>query len=256
MNIVIEFLKYRVKAKRRHGVHSPYVYSLQDKSFKKPLDNNFLSSFKNLQGQLFKNKKRIAITPFGAGSKSIKSNTRRISDIAKTSSTTLEYGKLIYRLGEHIEAKKALELGTNLGLGTTFLTQVSTLNKLTTVEGCSSLIEEAKKNLSKINTTCNIEFFNSSFKNHLENTTEIFDLVYIDGDHRSDALFEILNLLENKIHNESLIIIDDIRWSDDMFQAWTKIKLSKNFHLSMDFFRMGVIAKRTTQVKEHFILKK
>jgi len=40
-----------------------------------------------------------------------------------------------------------------------------------------------------------------------------------------------------------------------MFNAWNRIKLEKKYHLSMDFFRMGILMKRPQQEKEHFILK-
>ena len=70
-----------------------------------------------------------------------------------------------------------------------------------------------------------------------------------------EALKYYLKLLSNYIHNDTIIVLDDIRWSKSMFNAWNKIKLEKKYHLSMDFFRMAILMKRTQQAKEHFILK-
>jgi hypothetical protein len=49
LHAIIEYLKYRIKAKGRHGTHSPFVYALVDQvlsaqspiSFKEKLQNHF-----------------------------------------------------------------------------------------------------------------------------------------------------------------------------------------------------------------------
>jgi hypothetical protein len=40
-----------------------------------------------------------------------------------------------------------------------------------------------------------------------------------------------------------------------MFDAWNKIKEDKNYNLTIDFFRMGIISPRPQQQKEDFVLK-
>ncbi|MDA9206991.1 class I SAM-dependent methyltransferase, partial [Crocinitomicaceae bacterium] len=56
-------------------------------------------------------------------------------------------------------------------------------------------------------------------------------------------------------HDQTIFILDDIRWSKSMLDSWNNLIKSDAFNLSMDFFRMGVLIKRPQQVKEHFILK-
>jgi hypothetical protein len=60
--------------------------------------------------------------------------------------------------------------------------------------------------------------------------------------------------LENHSHNDTIFILDDIRWSDDMFDAWNILRSSEKFNVSIDLFRMGILIPRKQQVKEHFIL--
>ena len=64
-----------------------------------------------------------------------------------------------------------------------------------------------------------------------------------------------LQLLKKHTHIDTIIVLDDIRWSDSMLDAWKELIKEKDFHLSMDFFRMGILVKRHQQEKEHFILK-
>ena len=56
-------------------------------------------------------------------------------------------------------------------------------------------------------------------------------------------------------HNDTMIILDDIRWSSSMINAWKEITSSIDYHVSIDLFRMGIILPRKQQIKQHFVLK-
>jgi hypothetical protein len=55
VNLICEFIKYKWKAKGRHGIHSPFIFSLVEKGIKSELTNsNFLSqNSKNLHFEQF-----------------------------------------------------------------------------------------------------------------------------------------------------------------------------------------------------------
>ena len=79
--------------------------------------------------------------------------------------------------------------------------------------------------------------------------------MFIDGHHDGKALLEYLDALSPFTDEDTIFILDDIRWSNSMLDSWNKLKASDIYHLSMDFFRMGVLVKRPQQVKENFILR-
>ena len=65
----------------------------------------------------------------------------------------------------------------------------------------------------------------------------------------------MLDLLAPTLHDETIVIIDDIRWSKDMLEYWKQFKEMERYHLTMDLFRMGIVMKRSHQQKEHFVIK-
>src|SRR5690554_6014967 len=233
--------------------------------------------FKELKALFLKKKNFIEVDDLGAGSKKL-NRQRSIQQIAKISGSNDKYGKLLFRLVAHYQPKNVLELGTSLGLGTFMLAAGSSDVNVTTVEGCKNTYEVARrsfpssqhhkeegcKNTYEVARRSfpssqhhKVQFVNSSFVDFLKNLEkkQVFDMIFIDGDHKSDSLFEQLKILDPHIHDETIIVLDDIRWSKNMLNAWQKLTLNKNYHLTIDLFKMGIIAKRSHQEKEHFVIR-
>jgi predicted O-methyltransferase YrrM len=251
MNIIWEYIRYRWKAKGRHGTHSPFVYDFVDKCLRIPIDQKIHQQFTAYYQSLRASDVVLKITDLGAGSKLL-SSERKVRDIAKVSGTHNSYAKLLYRVAKYYQPKSALELGTSLGLGTFMIAQGNPEGKLITVEGCPETFQFTKHQLSALE---NVSFVNSTFTDFLSKNSETFDLVFIDGDHRGASVLQLLELLKTSTHDETLFIIDDIRWSDDMLKAWKSLEINPDYHLTMDLFRMGIVARRSHQEKEHFIIK-
>ena len=251
MNIVLEYIKYRLNAKYLHGVHSPFVYDFMKNAMviniKEQHQKEILQCISNVNS----NKKEIIVQDYGAKSKKLKGK-RSVREIFKTSSSYGKNALLLYRISNYFKPKRILELGTSIGIGSLHLHLGYPSAHITSVEGCKETFNLAKQNLE----STSIELMSSTFYDYIKSINEeSFDLIFIDGHHDGEALKYYLKLLSNYIHNDTIIVLDDIRWSKSMFNAWNKIKLEKKYHLSMDFFRMGVLMKRPQQEKEHFILK-
>lgn len=254
MNFVSEYIKYFIKSKGRHGIHSPFVYELLDKCLKIKTPNEFISTLKELQKSLSSNKTLIQIEDAGAGSKKL-SNERTIKSIYKTASCKGVYAKLLFQLSNYYKPKNILELGTSLGIGTIHLSSGNPRANIVTVDACKNTIELARLNFLKLNLQ-NIEVVNAKFEDYLmQENRIIFNLVYIDGHHDGKALKKYLRLLSKITDENTIFLLDDIRWSKDMFESWNEILSSEEFHLTMDLLRMGIIIRRPQQVKEHFVIK-
>ena len=254
MNILIKYINYCIQAKKRHGIHSPFVYSFSNECTQLKVDNNFQIIRKTLFSQLKKNKKEISITDFGAGSKRL-SSKRTISKIFTTCSSKGKYGLLLYKIAKHYQPKNILEFGTSIGIGSIHFSFGAPSSKITTIEACNNTYELAKSHFKSLGIS-NINAINNTFQNFLKNYNgEKFDLVFIDGHHDGTALLNYLEKLEQFIHQDTLIMIDDIQWSPSMNLAWEQIKISEKYHVTIDLFRMALITPRKQQEKEHFIVR-
>lgn len=67
-----------------------------------------------------------------------------------------------------------------------------------------------------------------------------FDVVFLDGCHEGAALLEQWRDIQPLLAEGGMVIVDDIRWSRDMFQAWKTLTSSEGF-TGIDLFRMGVV---------------
>jgi len=253
VNLFFEYIKYRWNAKGRHGTHSPFVYDFVDKCLKIEIDPRFKTERENLFKKLKIDSRKITIQDFGAGSKRLGAQ-RKISALYRTSSSKGKFGDLLYKVSKHYKPMRILEFGTSLGIGTIHLSKGNPEAKISTVEACTETRKEALKNFEKLDCK-NILSYHSTFSDFLKSQSEeIYDLVFIDGHHDGTALLAYLQTLEKFTHNDTIFILDDIRWSTSMFEAWKSIESSDEYHVTMDLFRMGIVLKRTQQEKEQFTI--
>ena len=252
MNLIYEFIQYQWYAKNRHGIHSPFVYDLSDKCFKIKREKSDEILLKEFESKLKSDNTKIHIQDFGVGSRKMGSE-RSINQIYKNSSSKGKYGKLLYQLNRHFKFNHVLEFGTSLGIGTLNLYLGNPTSQIISLEACPETYQFTS---SQLKSFPNIQLINQTFENFLNKSqNKIFDFVFIDGHHDGDALLQYLEKLKPFTHSETIFLLDDIRWSQSMFDAWNKIKADKNYNLSIDLFRMGLVSPRPHQQKEDFVLK-
>lgn len=206
---------------------------------------------KLLRTRMKGNTATVRITDHGAGSRKLGS-LRSVGAIYKTNTSKGKFGKTLFQLMHHYQLKSALELGTSLGIGSTCMALGNTQATITTIEGDPNIHKIAKENFDALQLT-SIQALEGTFVNvlpHLPNTQ--YDLIFIDGHHDGNALLHYVEALLPHAHDNTFFLLDDIRWSASMKSAWEQLKKDERFHVSIDFFRMGMLLLRPQQEKEHF----
>lgn len=225
-----------------------------DECFRVPLKTEDKLVIKSLISELKSSKKTISVADFGAGSKTLKKE-RKISSILKISSSKGKYAQLFYKLAAFYKPKTILEFGTSLGIGTIHFAKGNPLANITTVEACPETAKVAQNTFEKAGVQ-SVQLINQTFDDFLkELNLPSYDLLFIDGHHDGAALLRYVEQLTPYIHDDSFIILDDIRWSNSMFEAWETLRQDQQFNVSIDLFRMGILLRRSGQRKEHFVVK-
>jgi predicted O-methyltransferase YrrM len=252
-----DFLLHRFKSKNRHGLHSPFIYRLVDEVI---YDNRHKEVYDIVEAQrnhLLKDNRMITVTDLGAGSHVNNNKQKRISDITTNALKPPKLAKLLYRLAAFIKPTNIIELGTCLGITTVYLQHAAPNAKVYTLEGCPQTAGVAKEVFKRAGLN-DINVITGNFDDTLGGVLdrqEKLDFVYIDGNHQRDATLRYFEWCLPKVHEDTMLIFDDIYWSDGMKQAWEQIKAHPKVTATVDLFWIGLVFFKPGQAKEDFKIR-
>lgn len=239
-------------------MHSPFVYDLVTKCFNNKTKYSEYEILKSHRKALRSDTSMVEMKDFGQGSRVFKGSARKVSAVLKNAGMRKKRQRLLFRLAKYFNSENVLELGTSLGLGTVALSLSNEFAAINTVEGCPNTLGKAQDYFEKFNLH-NIQIHQEVFSEFLSESrslgTEKYDLIFIDGDHNGERTFGYFNSLLKNIHNDSIIIFDDIYWSKDMTEAWQKIIANEKVTVSIDTFQWGLVFFRKEQPKQHFVIR-
>ena len=253
LSFLIKYFKYLFSARTAHGIHSPFVFDLYNEVINKKGDYYSFDKIEHLRKKLLLSKKEIDVTDLGTG----KSGKRIVGEIAGRSLKEKKYCELLFRLVYHFKPTAILELGTSLGITTSYLASANKNAKVITIEGCPNTAAEAKKSFESLGLN-NIETVTGDFENVLSSVIchpSSVDFIFFDGNHRKEPTLKYFEQCLEVAHNDSVFVFDDIHWSDEMEEAWEEIKSHPDVRVTIDLFFLGLVFFRKEQVKENFIIR-
>jgi predicted O-methyltransferase YrrM len=252
-----DYLLYRLKAKTRHGLHSPFVYRLVDKVIYDFQPKKVYLGPESVRDGLLNDNRIITITDLGAGSRVNNDRQKRIGDIAKNALKPARLAQLLYRLAADLQPDTIIELGTCLGITSIYLQKAAPNAKVYTLEGCPETAAIAKEDFEKAGLN-NIELITGNFNDTLPgviNKLDKLDFVFVDGNHQKDATLKYFEWCLPKVHEKTMLIFDDIYWSEGMKEAWAQIKAHPQVTATVDLFWIGLVFFKPGQAKEDFMIK-
>ena len=137
-----------------------------------------------------------------------------------------QQGRLLTIISKLMQPKNVLEIGTFTGYATLSLAEgLHQEGKITTLDVNEELAYLPKKYFAESTFSSQIDFQLKDAKIFLEETTEIFDLVFIDAD--KENYVEYFKLIKEKIKSGSVVIFDNVLWYGKVLEENPKQKSTK-----------------------------
>lgn len=239
-----------------HGIHSPFVYALIRDVLNDKGEYYAYSQIEKLRLRLEHDKNKIELIDLGAGGKGRRQES--ISILTKRTSKSKKLGRLLFRLTNYFQPVNMIELGTSMGLSAAYMYAGNTSGQLITLEGAPEIAEKARENFRYLDFN-DIQTITGNFDDTLSSILagiNQVDFAYIDGNHRYAPTLRYFEQLLVKTSATSVLIFDDIHWSEEMEAGWEKIKQDPAVRCTVDLFFIGLVFfSDSFKYPQHFTIR-
>ena len=233
------------------GVHSPYLFEwirliMSDKN-----GYYIWQEIEACRQNLLQDERLVEFVDYGMGRRVAGGvSSKLVKSIAKNSLASKKYAQMLFRLvnwlGHELQRPNdkgliIVELGTSLGITTAYLASSNSRNKVLTFEGCEAVAKIALESWNQLNIS-NIECVVGEINvEQLRSILQQVDIAFIDANHTYASTRDYFNVLADKVHQKSVIVVDDIHHSEEMERAWKEICADERVTTTMDLYQMGLV---------------
>ena len=250
------YCRYWLHAMNEHSLHAPFVYHLYCQAIKPDKKESHFVRLENIRASLRQSTERISVDDLGAGSRVESSADRAVRSIAKHGLSSPKFSRLLNRLITYFDATYVVELGTALGVNTLYLSTACPTAKIYSLEGAEALADHAESLFAQEKQR-NIKVVRGDIDQTLPQLLADLprvDLAYLDANHRYAPTVHNFEQIVSKVHQKSVVVIDDIYWSAGMQRAWQHIQEHEAVTVSVDLFDAGLVFFTPQRVKQHYTL--
>lgn len=187
--------------------------------------------------------------------------TRSLGSLCRRSSKPYRGALLLLKLLRRIRPQICLELGSGLGLTAAYQAAALDLNgegRLITLEGPATIAAVAEATLADLGHG-RVEVVTGRWQDTLEGVlaaSGTIDFAFIDGHHDRDASIGYFEAVLPTLSDGAVLILDDIRWSEGMLEAWNRILQHPLVDVSVDLVDTGLCRiTHDSGAGEHFRLE-
>ena len=234
------------------GVHSPYLFEWVRMVMSDKHAYRVWEDIESVRARMLVSDQVVEFVDYGSGvgrkGEGAKGE-KRVKDIAKGSLARAKYAQMLFRLvnwlGHQLREENRgltiVELGTSLGVTTAYLAGVDTRDKVYTYEGCEAVAKIAKENwnvLGMNNISCLVGPIDAE---QLRGDLGYIDVAFVDANHTYEASMKYFDVLAQKVHEKSVVVMDDIHHSEEMERAWKEICADERVTSTIDLYQMGLV---------------
>lgn len=251
------YIWFRLRAGHRQGrgVHPPYAYDFVSRVIF-GADVGGLEGIESLREKLLARRERLQVSDLGAGPHAGKHSSRSIRRLVKGTAVSPRKGKLLGRIARHLGFLRIVELGTGTGISSLYLGIACPHSTVLTCEGCPAIAGLARDNIRSAGAS-NIQVSNMDFRDWLPGVLEKSGgelLVFIDGDHRGERMLGYCSMILESGIRRTVLVLDDIHWSPDMYRAWKLLTEREEISLSLELYNTGIAFSGFDVQRDRFIV--
>ena len=137
-----------------------------------------------------------------------------------------QQGRFLAIVSKLLSPQNVLEIGTFTGYATLCLAEGLAENgKITTLDINEELSYLPKKYFAESDFAEKINFCLQDGREFLQNTDEMYDLVFIDGN--KAAYVDYLNLIKSRLRSGGVVLFDNVLWYGKVLEENPKSKMTK-----------------------------
>lgn len=251
------YFNYFLKVTDQHSLQAPFIFEFYTNLIQGINKNKGIEEIETIRMAFLNDHANIRGIDFGAGSRvAVSGRDRTVSMIAKHGISSKKDCIFLSELVKRIQPKSCIELGTSLGVASAYLSKSIKNGHIYTFEGNDALVQKSTEVFHRLNCK-NVKLIQGEIDKMLPGQLEQLekiDFAIIDANHTYSALLHYFDLLKIKMSDSGVMVIDDIRWSVDMYRGWERIISDSSVIISIEFLNKGLLIFKKGVRKQHYIL--
>ena len=248
------YINYFLAVVDQHSIQAPFAFEFYNELRKALEKSDVIDEIEHARDRFLDDHLLVDGEDMGAGSRVNRTST--ISSIAQYGISSKRDCMFLLALANICNPQICIELGSSLGISTAYLAKSGHINSIYSFEGNKALVKSACQLLDELDAQ-EAQIMQGNIDAELPrllSKLESVDLAIIDANHTENALLNYFRLLKPKMQSNSIVMIDDIRWSNEMYRGWRKIIGEREVTVSMEFLCRGLIFFKKGIQKQHYVL--
>ena len=213
-----------------------------------PQERDWLMRCERLRTELSKSSEKVRMRNFAKEAETGEAcfDDYTLSELCLGGAKPFIWNFLLFRLLRAYRPTHCLEVGTSIGVSTSYQAAALTLNgtgTIDTLEGSEDLSRAADRHLASIGVSCtrgHIGIFQETLPATLREMGRV-DYAFIDGHLEPAATMRYFEMIKPYLSDNAVYVCSWIRWSEGMHGAWRKILTDPVVVCSADLYKYGVI---------------